>query len=313
MRSASVASSSRPPGALGTAARSRRPDRARQRPAGRPARAGAAGSGMRTDGVRVEVSSARAEHVAMVALALQRQPEGGGGVRAALVLGLADHARQHDLDLQHLAGGRRAGGSRGSSPDGAHRAQVVERVDRLGPGGLEEELRDLGAALVEGLDAVGEVAAVGVGLAGERDLSRFASVFDPRTAGHGRAHCSLDRRRSGARRQDAKPRVLRDTVRAMRPMGGVVVGVAVVAGRRPRARAVRPGSHPARQARGGARHRPRRRRDHDELRQGAGHREARAVRRDGHRLVRRRPRLGRHQRPRRGSRPPRCRRGCSTS
>jgi hypothetical protein len=52
--------------------------------------------------------------------------------------------------------------------DGVHRLEVIERVDRFGAGSLEEELRDLRPALLQGLDAVGEIAAVGVGLARER-------------------------------------------------------------------------------------------------------------------------------------------------
>ena len=51
-------------------------------------------------------------------------------------------------------------------------------------------------------------------------------------------------------------------------------------------------------------HRARGRRDHDELRPRAGHREAVAVHRDGHRLVRGRPRVAGDERPRRGSRAP---------
>ena len=105
----------------------------------------------------------------MVALALQRQPEGGGGIGPAFLLGLADHPRQDDVDLQHLAGGRVLEVLAGRA-DRAHHAQVVERVDRLGSGGLEEQLRDLRTALVEGLESVGEIATVGVRLAGERHL-----------------------------------------------------------------------------------------------------------------------------------------------
>jgi hypothetical protein len=125
----------------------------------------------------------------MVALALQRQSEGGRGVGPALLFGLADHPRQDDVDLQHLAGGRVLEVLAGRA-DCAHDAQVVERVDRLRPRGLEEELRDLRAALVEGLESVGEIATVGVRLTGERHLEvRLGLRAD---GGHGRAHCSLD-------------------------------------------------------------------------------------------------------------------------
>src|SRR5213075_1251529 len=98
----------------------------------------------------------------------ERETEGLGGVRTALLSGLADHARQDDLDLLHLAG-------RGElqvlarAADGAHRGEMVQGVDRLGARRLEEELRDVGTALIERANAVGEVAAVGVSLAGQRD------------------------------------------------------------------------------------------------------------------------------------------------
>ena len=46
---------------------------------------------------------------------------------------------------------------------------MIQGVDRLGAGGFEEELRDVGASLVERLDAVGEVAPIGIRLAGEGD------------------------------------------------------------------------------------------------------------------------------------------------
>ena len=120
----------------------------------------------------------------MMVLALQRQPEGRGGIRAAVLFRLADHPRQDDVDLQHLAGGGllevRAGRA-----DRAHGAQVVERVDRLRPGGLEEQLGDLGPALVERLDAVGEIAAVRVRFAGQRHLEvRLGLGAD---GGHGRS------------------------------------------------------------------------------------------------------------------------------
>ncbi len=105
----------------------------------------------------------------MVPLAVQRQPEGGRRVRAALLFCLADHARQDDVDLQHLAGGGVLEVLAGRA-DRAHGAQVVERVDRLRSGGLEEQLRDLGAPFIERLDPVGEIAPVRVRLAGERDL-----------------------------------------------------------------------------------------------------------------------------------------------
>jgi len=42
----------------------------------------------------------------VVALALERQAERRGGVGAPVRLGVANHPRQHDLDLHHLAGGR---------------------------------------------------------------------------------------------------------------------------------------------------------------------------------------------------------------
>ena len=43
-------------------------------------------------------------------------------------------------------------------------------MDRLGSGRLEEELRDIRPPFVERLDAVGEVAPIGVGLTRERHL-----------------------------------------------------------------------------------------------------------------------------------------------
>ena len=105
----------------------------------------------------------------MVALALERQPERGRGVGTPVVVRLADHARQRDVDLLHLAGGGDDEVVTGRA-HGTHRAQVLERVDRLGARRLEEQLRDVGAALGQGPDAVGEIAPVGVGLARERDL-----------------------------------------------------------------------------------------------------------------------------------------------
>ena len=132
----------------------------------------------------------------MVALALEGQAERGGGVGAPIRLGLADHPRQHDLDLDHLAGGR----GLEIFPrrrDGAHGAQVIERVDRLGARGLEEELGDVGAALVERLDAVGEIPAVGVGLAGERDEQvRLGFGVGPLAESSAR-HCSSEVQSAG--------------------------------------------------------------------------------------------------------------------
>ncbi len=75
--------------------------------------------------------------------------------------------------------------------------------------------------------------------------------------------------------------------------------------RRPRAdsRSVRPGGPAARQARGGARHRRGVRRGDPRLRRRPDQGDAAGVPRDGHRLVRRRRRLGHHQRPRGAARP----------
>src|SRR5262249_56429321 len=101
--------------------------------------------------------------------ALEGEPEGGGGGGAYIPYLLADHPRQRDVDLLHLAGGRDDEVLTGGA-DGAHGAQVLERVDRFGAGGLEEELRDVGATLGERADSVGEIATVGVGLASERNL-----------------------------------------------------------------------------------------------------------------------------------------------
>src|SRR5258708_23249623 len=105
----------------------------------------------------------------MVALALERQPERRGRVRPAVLLRLAERARQRDIDVVALARGRgdevlARGG------DGAHGAEVLERVDGLGAGRLEEQLGDVGAALGQRPDSVGEIATVGVGLPRERDL-----------------------------------------------------------------------------------------------------------------------------------------------
>ncbi len=203
MRLASVASSpggwARSDGRAAAAARSA----AGSDRLGRHGRAGRCGRHDGGDaGRRVEVLQRATKHVAMVALALQRQPEGGGGVRPALLLGLADHPRQDDVDLQHLAGGRVLEVLAGRA-DRAHHAQVVERVDRLGSGGLEEQLRDLGAALVEGLESVGEIATVGVRLAGERHLEvRLGLRAD---GSHGGAHCSLDPGVRPARMQSRSP------------------------------------------------------------------------------------------------------------
>ena len=120
----------------------------------------------------------------MMTFAVQRQPEGRRRVRTALLLRIADHPRQDDVDLQHLAGGGVLEVLAGRA-DRAHGAQVVERVDRLRPGGLEEQLRDLGSPFVERLDPVGEIATVRVRLTGERDLKiRLGLGAD---GGHGRS------------------------------------------------------------------------------------------------------------------------------
>jgi len=117
----------------------------------------------------VEGRERLAEHVAVVPFAVEGEAERGGGVGPPLLRGVTDHPRQDDVDLLHLAGGGALEvlARRG---DGAHRLQVVERVDGLGARGLEEELRDVGPVLLERPEAVGDVAAVRVGLAGERYL-----------------------------------------------------------------------------------------------------------------------------------------------
>jgi len=52
---------------------------------------------------------------------------------------------------------------------------VLERVDGLGAGRLEEQLGDVGAALGQRPDPVGEIATVGVGLPASATW-RFATV-----------------------------------------------------------------------------------------------------------------------------------------
>ena len=135
----------------------------------------------------VEVAERRAEHVAVVALALEGEEEGGCGLGPAFCLGLADHAGQNDLDLLVLSE-RRALQVHAGGADSTHGAEVVERVDRLGAGGLEEELGDLGAALVEGLNTVGQVSPVGVSFPGQRYLKirlRPATASARGDPGHG--------------------------------------------------------------------------------------------------------------------------------
>ena len=95
----------------------------------------------------LEVGARRAEHVAVGALALERETKGGGGLGLAFRFCLPDHAGQHDLDLLVLSE-RRVLQVGASGSDSTHGAQVVEGVDRLGTGGFEEELGDLGPALV---------------------------------------------------------------------------------------------------------------------------------------------------------------------
>jgi hypothetical protein len=133
-----------------------------------------------------------------LALALEGEPERRGRVGPPLFLGVADHPWQDDVDLEHLAGGRRLEVLPRAADD-AHRLQVRQRVDRLRARGLEEELRDVVAALVERLDAVGEVAAIRIRLPRQRHLQiRLGACAGHR---HG-PHCTAAR--------------LRDTVSGMK-------------------------------------------------------------------------------------------------
>jgi hypothetical protein len=104
------------------------------------------------------------------------------GLRAvALALRLLDHRRVHLRVLVGLARDRLLEVlERGADTAGVR--EVPERVDRLRLGGGAEELRDLREVLLLRLAREGEVLAVRLALAGERDLEVLVG-------GHGGSGC----------------------------------------------------------------------------------------------------------------------------
>src|SRR5688572_33453171 len=97
----------------------------------------------------------------MMTLAIEREPERGGGIVTPLLLRLANHPRQDDVDLLDLPG-RRAPEILARRADGAHRAEMREGMDGLGAGRLEEQLGDFRPPLVDRLQTVRDVPAVGI-------------------------------------------------------------------------------------------------------------------------------------------------------